>query len=111
MKRIPNWMIMVVTAACLCGGCDRGEREAARERERQRLEMEESVRRETEAAHQAITDMNKRLFRKPAAEDPLLREEEAVEPAPEEIESNESAERDETTGETGIVPATENATP
>ncbi len=62
----------ICTVGC---GPSKAEREAA-ERERQRLELEEKSRRETEAANKAITDMNQKMFKKLTPEERAARDDE-----------------------------------
>jgi len=68
-------IILTLIFALLVAGCgpSKAEREAA---ERQRLELEEKARRETEAANKAITEMNKNMFKKLTPEERAARDEE-----------------------------------
>jgi len=68
-------LIFALSLTLLVTGCgpSKAEREAA---ERQRLELEEQARRETEAANKAITDMNKNMFKKLTPEERAARDEE-----------------------------------
>ena len=70
-------IVFLLGFSILAAGCgpSKAEREAA-ERERQRLELEERARRETEAANKAITEMNKNMFKKLTPEERAAREEE-----------------------------------
>jgi hypothetical protein len=62
--RIITAVALVAVCAALAG-CSSKEKDA---RERERIELEEQSRRETQAANKAITEMNRKLFgRKPAA--------------------------------------------
>lgn len=55
----------------LAAGCGVSDAERARaERERARLLLEEKARRDAEAAHKAITDLNKKMFGQKPAESP-----------------------------------------
>ena len=70
-------LIFLLGFSVLAVGCgpSKAEREAA-ERERQRLELEEKARRETEAANKAITEMNQNMFKKLTPEERAARDEE-----------------------------------
>jgi len=61
-------LLLVLYLSLLVTGCgpSKAEREA---QERARLELEEKTRREAEAANKAITEMNKKLGRKPPSID------------------------------------------
>ena len=61
-------IIFTLVLFLLVTGCgpSKAEREA---QERARIELEEKTRREAEAANKAITEMNKKLGRKPPAID------------------------------------------
>jgi hypothetical protein len=74
---------LVLTAVLIVGaGC--GPSTAERDTQnRSRLELEEKQRREAEAANKAITEMNKKLGRKPPAIDLGLPRTSKSEPAPE----------------------------
>ncbi len=69
--------LLILGLSVLATGCgpSKAEREAA-ERERQRLELEEKSRRETEAANKAITEMNQNMFKKLTPEERATRDEE-----------------------------------
>jgi hypothetical protein len=68
-------LIFLLGFSVLAVGCgpSKAEREAA-ERERQRLELEEKTRREERAAHEAISEMNKKNFGKLTPEERAARE-------------------------------------
>lgn len=68
-------ILLIIGLSVLATGCgpSKAEREAA-ERERQRLELEEKTRREERAAHEAITEMNKKKFGKLTPEERAARE-------------------------------------
>lgn len=70
-------ILLILGLSVLSTGCgpSKAEREAA-ERERQRLELEEQTRRETEAANKAITEMNQNMFKKLTPEERAARDEE-----------------------------------
>lgn len=78
--------LLALFLSLLVTGCgpSKAEREA---QERARLELEEKTRREAEAANKAITDMNKKLGRKP----PFIDLGVPVEPAPSPSETEKSA--------------------
>ncbi|MFA6960377.1 MAG: hypothetical protein WC205_06490 [Opitutaceae bacterium] len=61
-------LLLALSLPLLVTGCgpSKAEREA---QERARIELEEKTRREAEAANKAITDMNKKLGRKPPSID------------------------------------------
>lgn len=61
-------LLLALSLSLLVTGCgpSKAEREA---QERARLELEEKTRREAEAANKAITEINKKLGRKPPAID------------------------------------------
>ena len=69
--------LALFTAGC---GLSKAEREA---KERERIELEERQNREARKANEAITDMNKRLGKKPPALDLGVPAEKKPEPAPE----------------------------
>lgn len=68
-------LVVLLGFSVLFSGCgpSRAERAAA-ERERQRLELEEKTRREMKAAHEAITEMNKKRYGKLTPEERAARE-------------------------------------
>jgi hypothetical protein len=61
-------LLLALSLSLLVTGCgpSKAEREA---QERARLELEEKTRREAEASNKAITEMNKKLGRKPPSID------------------------------------------
>jgi hypothetical protein len=61
-KLIVLWSVVLLALATVACSRFQAEREA---RERARLELEEKSRREAEVANKAITDMNRKLGRKP----------------------------------------------
>lgn len=73
-------IILTLVLSLLVTGCgpSKAEREA---QERARIELEEKTRREAEAANKAITEMNKKLGRKPPAIDLGVPPEPATPPA------------------------------
>lgn len=68
--------LALFTAGC---GPSKAEREA---KERERIELEERQNREARKANEAITDMNKKLGKKPPALDLGIPAEKKSEPAP-----------------------------
>tara|TARA_R110002020_G_scaffold327974_2_gene543900 strand:- start:267 stop:584 length:318 start_codon:yes stop_codon:yes gene_type:complete len=66
-------LILALGLSVFVTGCgpSKAEREAA---ERQRLELEEQARRETEAANKAITEMNQSMFKKLTPEERAARD-------------------------------------
>lgn len=70
-------ILLTLGLSFFVAGCgpSKAEREAA-ERERQRLELEEQTRRETEAANKTITEMNQNMFKKLTPEERAARDEE-----------------------------------
>jgi predicted component of type VI protein secretion system len=79
-------LLLALSLSLLVTGCgpSKAEREA---QERARLELEEKTRREAEAANKAITEMNKKLGRKPPSIDLGVPAEPATSPS----ESEKSA--------------------
>jgi hypothetical protein len=79
-------LIIALSLALLVTGCgpSKAEREA---QERARIELEEKTRREAEDANKAITDMNKKLGRKPPSIDLGV----PADPAPSPSETEKSA--------------------
>lgn len=78
-------LLFALSLPLLVTGCgpSRAEREA---QERARIELEEKNRREAEAANKAITEMNKKLGRKPPSIDLGV----PAEPAPSPSETEQS---------------------
>jgi len=74
--------LLGVFLALFTAGCDpsKAEREA---KERERTELEERQNREARKANEAITDLNKKLGKKPPALDLGVPDEKKPEPAPE----------------------------
>lgn len=70
-------IIFLLGFSILAAGCgpSKAEREAA-ERERLLLEREENRRREERAAHEAISEMNRNMFKKLTPEERAARDEE-----------------------------------
>ncbi|RRJ96022.1 hypothetical protein Ga0100231_018915 [Opitutaceae bacterium TAV4] len=71
MKNLP--VVFLSVLALFAAGCgpSQSERDA---RERARLELEEQSRRDAERANQAITEINKKMFRKLTPEEQAQRE-------------------------------------
>jgi len=74
-------VLFAIVLAFFTAGCgpSKAEREA---KERERLELEERQNREARKANEAITDMNKKLGKKPPALDLGVQAEKKSEPAP-----------------------------
>jgi hypothetical protein len=74
-------VLFAIVLAFFTAGCgpSKAEREA---KERERLELEERQNREARKANEAITDMNKKLGKKPPALDLGIPAEKKSEPAP-----------------------------
>jgi len=80
-NKYPLFLLGLIIAFSMAGcGPSKVEREA---KERERLELEERQNREERKANQAITDMNKKLGKKPPTLDLGVPTEKKSEPAPE----------------------------
>ena len=85
------WLAGIMTAALSGCGPTQSEREA---QERARLELEEKAQHEVQLGNKAITDMNKKAFRKRTSEEQAKYEAERAEQARKLIEAQKKADAD-----------------
>jgi hypothetical protein len=90
MKTKPFLFIFYISLACVFAGCgpSKAERDAT---ERQRLELEEKARLDTEKANKAITGMTEKAFRQRTPEEEAKHQAEVKRQAQEMIDAQKKA--------------------
>lgn len=90
MKIKPFLVIFYIALACVFAGCgpSKAERDA---KERQRLELEEKARLDTEKANKAITGMTEKAFRQRTPEEEAKHQAEVKRQAQEMIDAQKKA--------------------